>query len=83
MLPDPESSADRPDPSPDVDRLFEASRGAQQPGDAGAGGRVPDEALDALQAAVESRLAAADGDEAVALRERLESLRALRAEARG
>ncbi len=71
---------DTPSPA-DTDRLFEtfrATRSSQEMLMLAAA--VPDADLDALEAVVESRLTAAEGDEAAALRQRLDSLRRLRAE---
>ena len=80
MLPGTESPADQPDPSPDTDHLFEAFRAARSSQEMLAlAAATPDDALDALEQDVEARLAAAEGDETIALHERLKSLRDLRA----
>lgn len=64
---------DTPSPA-DPDSLFEtfrATRSSQQM--LALAAAVSDADLDALEAAVESRLTAAEGDEAAALRQRLDS----------
>ena len=70
-----------PDAPADVDQLFDAFRATRDSQQMLAlAAAAPDNALDALESAVEARLAAAAEDEATALRGRLESLRSLRTE---
>ncbi|MBM4461386.1 MAG: hypothetical protein FJ011_27125, partial [Chloroflexi bacterium] len=77
MPPDAESSAG----STAADRLFDAFRAASNDLELLAlAAATPDDALTALEQTVEAHLAAAEGDEATALRQRLESLRARRTE---
>ncbi|MEJ5199652.1 MAG: hypothetical protein WHX53_12070, partial [Anaerolineae bacterium] len=64
--------------SSDADRLFNTFRATRSSQDMlMLAVATPDADLDALERTAESRLAAAEGDEAAALRQRLESLRAL------
>ena len=81
MPSDADVPADPPAASADADGLFDAfsaTRSAQEM--LALAAAATDDALDALEQAVEARLATAAADEAAALRERLTSLRGLRGE---
>ena len=81
MLPNTPPPADPPDALPDADRLFETFRATRSSQEMLAlAAAAPDDALDALEQDAGVRLTQVEGDEAGAIRQRLENLRALRTE---